>query len=225
MGDGVHLGYRLYIHKQGAPVILFHHGNGETAPDYDHIAPYFQRIVGASLLVVDFRGYGWSSGRPTFTSLIGDTEPLITALPGILAAATLTDSPLYLMGRSMGSAPTVHLAYTHPEHFKGVILESGFADLLSVMVRLGYPGHLLGNLIDPVGNERKIASVTLPLLLIHGAEDTLIPVQHAERMLKASGAGQKRFLKVPGAGHNNLLAVALREYFSAIAELISTTPL
>jgi len=219
-GDIV-LGYRLFVHEPGAPVILFHHGNGEIAPDYTYFAPEYHDLVGASLLVVDFRGYGWSTGRPTFRALLSDTEAVLKALPEILAKAGLANSPLFAMGRSMGSAPTIHMAHEHPECFRGIIIESGFADLLSVMVRLGYPAHLLGNIVDPVANMRKMGKIDLPLLIIHGEADTLIPVQHAQRLYEAAVSKQKTLLRVPHAGHNNLLAVASDQYFTAIKTFIS----
>src|SRR5688572_25314222 len=58
--DGIKLGYRCYIHQAVAPVLLFFHGNGEVASDYDSFARYYHE-AGVSLLVVDFRGYGWSN--------------------------------------------------------------------------------------------------------------------------------------------------------------------
>src|SRR5258708_2910432 len=68
--DNVVLGYRLYAYQSNRPVIVYFHGNGEIAPDYDWIAPYFHRLAGVSLLVFDYRGYGWSTGQPSFSTLL-----------------------------------------------------------------------------------------------------------------------------------------------------------
>src|SRR5687768_1053356 len=93
----VALGYRLYRHQAGAPVILYWHGNGEIAPTSDYTAGEYLR-AGASLIVVDYRGYGWSTGTPRFSTLLSDAETAAATLPAILEAAGLGESPVFLMG-------------------------------------------------------------------------------------------------------------------------------
>src|SRR5512135_2563945 len=56
---GIVLGGQLYPATPDAPVILFFHGNGEIAEDYDDIAPMYAQL-GITLLVMDYRGYGTS---------------------------------------------------------------------------------------------------------------------------------------------------------------------
>ncbi|MBK8027185.1 MAG: alpha/beta fold hydrolase [Chloroflexi bacterium] len=168
--EGVALGYRFYMHGAGSPIILYFHGNGEIASDYDGIAPFFQEI-GASLLVVDYRGYGWSTGFPLASKLLPDAEAVVAALPSMFATAKVSESRLFVMGRSLGSAPAVHAACTFPDRFQGLILESGFADMPSVMRRLGIQPErfsLTEQELAPVGNARKVRSLHLPLLVIHG---------------------------------------------------------
>ena len=65
------------------PVVVYFHGNGEIASDYGTIAPMYHH-AGASLLVVDYRGYGWSTGQPRLSTLLSDTEFVCVALPDIL---------------------------------------------------------------------------------------------------------------------------------------------
>jgi alpha-beta hydrolase superfamily lysophospholipase len=216
-GDVV-LGYRLYKYEPGEPVILYFHGNGEIASDYDDLADMYHGI-GTSLLIVDYRGYGWSTGQPKVSSLVTDVEAVFAALPTVLEG--LGNPPLFVMGRSLGSAPAIHLAHTHPEAFKGLILESGFAQILPLLLRLGLPAQLMSNLPDPIGNLDKIGEITLPLLVIHGERDDLIPVTHGQSLYDASPAEQKKILRIFGAGHNNLLSVGLQEYFTAIGDLLS----
>ena len=156
--DGVSLGYRFYVHQADAPVILYFHGNGEIASDYDGIARLFFEI-GTSLLVVDYRGYGWSTGSPLASTLLSDAEAVVPALPSVLSNAKVGDVPVFLMGRSLGSAPAVHLAYTFPDRFKGLIIESGFADIPSVMRRLGIQPEMFSlpeQVLAPIGNARKL---------------------------------------------------------------------
>ncbi|MBN2306237.1 MAG: alpha/beta fold hydrolase [Anaerolineae bacterium] len=223
VADGVVLGYRLYPHtKSSAPVILFFHGNGEVASDYDMFARDYHR-AGASLLVVDYRGYGWSTGKPLVSALLADVEPVIAALPGVLDVVDLAGAPLYVMGRSLGSAPAIHAAHTHPDRFKGMIIESGFARATRLLARLGLPSVLTDRLPDPVANDKKMAGITLPLLVIHGERDNLIPVENGQALYDASPAAIKRILRVPGAGHNDLLMIGIETYFKALGQFIDDT--
>jgi len=217
VSDDVVLGYRLFSAKAELPVVVFFHGNGEVASDYDDIAPHFQR-AGASLLVVDFRGYGWSSGQPSVPTLLSDVDAVYEALPGLLDDAGIIGD-LFVMGRSLGSAPAIHLVHEYPDTFAGLILESGFAHIVPLMARLGLPTERLAGLPDPVGNVRKLAEVDLPLLVIHGERDTILPVENGQALYDTA-PGKKRLLRVPRAGHNDLLFYAIDEYFEAIADFI-----
>lgn len=210
----VALGYRLYRHEAGAPVIMYWHGNGEIAPVYDYFAGEFHR-AGASLIVVDYRGYGWSTGTPRFSTLLSDAEMAADALPAILHVAGLDDSPCYLMGRSLGSAPSIHLAHWRPEQFKGLIIESGFSLVLPLLARLGLMPPAMDT-PDPMGNLDKMRDIRTPLLVIHGENDQLIPVSNGQALYDASPAENKRILRVRHAGHNDLLMVEPDAYFDAI---------
>ncbi len=219
--DDVVLGYRLYVHQPDAPLILYFHGNGEIASDHDILAPLYRRC-GASLLVVDYRGYGWSTGTPLVSALLADALVVGQALPGICQEAGLApEVPVVVMGRSLGSAPAIHLAYTHPGRLRGLIVESGFAHALPLLARLGLPAGVLGSIPDPIGNARKMGAVDLPLLVIHGERDTLIPVANGQALYDASPAARKRLLRIPEAGHNDLLFVGWEAYFQAIAAFIA----
>ena len=68
--EGVTIGCRLFTADKDVPTILFFHGNGEIVSDYDAVGPlYVEQHL--NLLVTDYRGYGWSDGTPTFSTLIG----------------------------------------------------------------------------------------------------------------------------------------------------------
>ncbi len=219
-GDIV-LGYRLYAYPELEPVILYFHGNGEIASDYDDIAPEFER-AGASLLVVDYRGYGWSTGQPLVSALLSDTEAVNNALPGILQQAGLSEKAVLVMGRSLGSACAIHIAHRHPERFKGLIIESGFAHAIPLLARLGLPVERLGSIPDPIGNLQKIRTLDMPLLVIHGELDSLIPVTNGQALYDASPARLKRIVRIEGAGHNDLLMYGLGQYFDAIAQFMAS---
>jgi alpha-beta hydrolase superfamily lysophospholipase len=217
--DDIVLGYRLFTPPQAAEaVIVYFHGNGEVASDYDYVAPLFFQ-VSAALLVVDYRGYGWSSGQPLTSTLLSDADAVPPALPDILSA-DLRQKPLIIMGRSLGSAPAIHLAYHHAAQFKGLIVDSGFADMPSVFRRLGIPVNLDAVTDVPVGNVARMKAITMPLLVIHGENDQLLPVENGQLLFDASPSTQKTLLRIPGAGHNNIMAIGAAQYVAAMSAFI-----
>jgi fermentation-respiration switch protein FrsA (DUF1100 family) len=66
----------------------------------------------------------------------------------------------------------------------------------------------------------KVQSITLPLLIIHGEWDNLIPPSHAYYLFETVGSKVKRLEIIPGAGHNDMMLVGIEQYFSAIKEFI-----
>lgn len=216
--DQVVLGYRFFINQQDSPVILYFHGNGEVVSDYVYFWDDY-KAIGVSLLVVDYRGYGWSTGRPLTTKMLPDAEVVADKLPKILEAAGVNqDVPIFIMGRSLGSAPAIYLALTKANLFKGLIVESGYADAPSLFGRLGIviPDGMRKDDLLPINNVSKMKRVTLPLLIIHGEIDNLIPLSHGKENFTASPVADKQLLVISGAGHNNLTSVGLEPYFSAL---------
>ncbi len=218
--DDVALGYRLFVPAGDARcLVLFFHGNGETAPDYDSIAQFYLQL-GMALLVVDYRGYGWSTGEPQTTKLLTDGDAVMKALPVIRTHRSLDDVPLFVMGRSLGSGPAIYLGEQYPQQFKGMIIESGFAETPSLFQRLGIQIDL-SQLSDlPVNNAKRLSWVQLPLLVIHGDLDMILPLEHGQQLFEASPVKNKTFLRIPSAGHNDILLRAADSYFTAISDFV-----
>ena len=127
---------RLYPASAEAPAILYFHGNGEIAADYDFVAPAYTAL-GLTLLVIDYRGYGASDGTPTATNLLLDAVAVFEAASDVFEDNLLSPAQLYLMGRSLGSAAAIEVALQAGERMAGLIIESGFADTLALLTRLG----------------------------------------------------------------------------------------
>lgn len=218
---GAELGYRLYRHADPcAPLLLFWHGNRATVANYDLLAPHF-RQAGVSLLVLDYRGYGWSTGKPGGSTLLPDAEAVLSNLPLLLERHGLApDVPLYSAGRSLGSAPAIHLAYRFPRRFCGLLVESAFAHAPDVLGYFRLPRRWLDALPDPLGNPDKIASVYLPTLIVHGETDRLIHITHGETLYARSAARWKRLVRVPEIGHTQLMHKAPALYTHALRALL-----
>ena len=215
VADDISLSCRFFPVAQSQPTILFFYGNGETAADYDNIAPVYNQ-VGVNFFVADYRGYGNSGGLPTFSTMLADAHQVRDEVGRILQAGQFTGD-LYVMGRSMGRHAAFELATNSPEGaLKGVIIESG--------------RPILGNFchgVNPAtaealetGYRAKVASINMPALVIHGEMDTLAPVEQAWEMYESFASQQKSIVTIPGAGHNDLLFRGINEYFTAVRDFV-----
>jgi alpha-beta hydrolase superfamily lysophospholipase len=196
LGDArVHV--RCHVAANARCTLLLFHGNGEVAADYDAAAERFAAL-GAALAVAEFRGYGRSGGVPTLRALISDAHPIADAVPG---------APLIVMGRSLGGAAAHELFARPTDRMAGVILESAFCDLGNLIRRRGLspPAAFTADELATFDPATKIAAGRLPLLVLHGACDTLIdPSEAATAHDAASAAADRQLVLVPDRGHNDL---------------------
>jgi len=220
---GLTLGARLYPARPDSPALLYFHGNGEIAADYDDLAPLYTRL-GITLLVADYRGYGTSGGMPTASALLADAVTLFDRLGPLLEGCGLLPPRLYAMGRSLGSVAAVEVALHAGGRLAGLIVESGFADTFALLRRLGRRVQGADEEQDGFANAVKLSRVTAPTLIIHGEGDRLIPAADGRELYRASAAADKRLLLIPGAGHNDLLFVGLSAYLAAIRDFVQGPP-
>lgn len=221
VGGGCSVGCKIYVAQPDAPVLLYFHGNGEIAADYDEIAPLYAGI-GATLLVADFRGYGSSDGEPSASTLVSDAMAVYNGIGTLLSGRGIAISDLFVMGRSMGSVPAIEIASRVGDDIAGLIVESGFSDTFGLIERIGYlqvPG--VNEERDGFNNAGKIARVSAPTLVIHGEVDSLIPVTDGRELHARCSAANKRLVTIPGAGHNDLMMRGMRPYFDGIRDLLN----
>ena len=211
-GETLHLRWHRLL--DAAATVLLFHGNGEVVADYDDVAPSFA-AVGAELAVVDYRGYGGSTGAPTLRNAITDAGVVLAAL---LGEAT---HPVVVMGRSLGSACAAEL-YGQPPiaGVFGYILESGFIDLTALTQRRGLapvtPTAEEVAVFDPLP---KLQRGRAPLLVLHGDDDTLILPAEGRAAFAAAGTADKQLVLVPGRGHNDVSSSDV--YWRALGGMIS----
>jgi uncharacterized protein len=216
---GIRLGARFFAAGGEAPTILFFHGNGEIVSDYDDIGPGFA-AEGLNFLVVDYRGYGRSDGTPTVTAMLADAHAVLTEVRSWLAEEGY-HGPLLVMGRSLGSASAIELMAAHQGELAGLIIDSGFAFTMPLLLCLGVDVQALGlTEADGFRNQLKIAQISKPTYILHAQHDQIIPVQSAEVLQAQCGARSKEFSVVPGADHNTIFERAGRLYFQAIRRFV-----
>lgn len=207
--DGVALSAVWRPNRESGLTLLLSHGNAENL---DHLDPFLVELHGAgfSIFSYDYRGYGRSRGRPTEKGVYLDIEAAWRHLTGPLGVPR---SRVVLLGRSIGSGPTLWLASR--EKPGGVILEGAFTSGQRTL----FPFPIFP--FDQFPNLHRIRRLSCPLLVIHGLNDQVIPVRHGRALFAA--APEPRFgLWVEGAGHNDVFGVAPELYLKALRDFAKT---
>jgi fermentation-respiration switch protein FrsA (DUF1100 family) len=209
---------RFYVSDEKLPWVLYFHGNGEVASDYDDIAPLYHE-AGLNLVVADYRGYGASQGDPTFTNMVKDAHRLFPVIRATLAEKNLSNK-MYVMGRSLGSIPALELAYAYPEVLWGLIIESGFTSFAHMIRNLG----LIQGDTETFNNKciEMVENIVIPALVIHGEYDQLVSLKQGVFLYRHLGSSPKSMLIIPGADHNDILYFGEEKYFKVIREFIET---
>ncbi|MCC6237114.1 MAG: alpha/beta hydrolase [Dehalococcoidia bacterium] len=217
VASGISVGARFFGANPEWPTLLYFHGNGEIASDYDDISSIYEDR-GMNLFVAEFRGYGASGGIPTVEALVGDAHPIASAFHAFLDVEGYTGAR-WIMGRSMGAQAALEAAAQAPTRFGGLIIESGAGNIRRSLERYGLLDTERGGLLAKAHDE-KIASIALPTLIIHGQYDDLVPLARAHELFELMTVEPRQLVTIPEAGHNDLLWVGEQLYFDSIVAFI-----
>ena len=182
--------------RDDKPTILYFHGNAANAANR---APRIELIRenGFGVLYLNNRGYGGSGGRPTEEDNVADAIAAYDHLIGFGVPA----ARIVAYGESLGSGQAVRLATARS--VAAVVLEAPLTSTVDV-ARRTYFWLPLGLLItDKYNNERNIRSVTAPVLILHGEQDGVIPVEMGLRVYRAANE-PKRIELFPQGTHDDL---------------------
>ena len=183
--------------KQPHPlgVVFYLHGNAGNLVSWTTGVDFYRR-VNYDLFIVDYRGYGKSTGHiENEAQLHADARAAYDAM-----APLYRDKPIVIYGRSLGTALAASLARDVQPRL--LVLVSPFSSLAASAAQ-AYPWAPGWVLKYPLRTDVIIGDVKSPILLIHGSEDKLIPLSHSER-LKALARSPVELLVVPGAGHGDI---------------------
>jgi uncharacterized protein len=177
------------------PVVIFFHGNGDFLAGR---AWRFRQLTadGTGLVALSYRGYAGSTGLPTEDGLLLDAAAAYE-----FAAARYAPDRIAVWGFSLGTGPAVALAAKRP--IGKLILEAPYtstADVAAAMLPY-VPVRLL--MKDQFRSDKRISTVTAPLLLLHGERDSVIAIAFGERLYDLA-RGPKRFVRFPDGDHDNL---------------------
>ena len=159
------------------PAVIFAHGNAELIDFWpEYLKPLSRN--GIHLLLVEYPGYGRSSGRPSDKSI---TRAFTAAYDQLIARNTVDPDRIILFGRSIGGGAICSLAKARPS--AGLILLSTFTSISSFAPRYGLFPFMIR---DPMDNLGVLMEYPRPVLILHGKQDELIPFSHAKALASAS---------------------------------------
>lgn len=215
------IGGFFYLNNLNYPTILLFHGNGEIAADYQYFKDFFFQC-GINLAVIDFRGYGFSSGEPYYTSLITDALPIYNEFYKWLIKNNFNNS-IFILGRSLGSICASEIGSHNPDSLRGVIFESGFASIYDMMSGLfGVSGsEIKPEFLSEYSNDTRIRKFKKPVLVIHGTLDSIIPYSQGKLIFENVPLDvEKKLVLIKGAGHNNISSYEV-EYIDPLKRFIN----
>ena len=174
-----------------APVVIYGHGNAEIIDYWPDEFRWFTDL-GMGLLLVEFPGYGRSSGTPSEESI---TEAFVAAYDRLVSRPDVDASRILLFGRSLGAGAVCQLAARRPS--RAMVLLSTFTGTRAFAPRYLIPPFLVR---DPFDNLAVVRGYDRPVLVIHGRRDHIIPFSHAEKLAQA---GDRVRLIAYDCGHND----------------------
>ncbi len=193
-----------------APLVIYCHGNAELIDFQDFVLAGYRRL-GVSVLLPEYRGYGRSAGRPSQAAIVEDVvrfRDLLIGRPGVDA------SRIILHGHSLGGGVAAQVAVVRRP--AALILQSTFTSLASFSGRYLAPSFLARH---PFRTDRVLPGLDLPLLIMHGARDDIVPVTHGRRLRALAPAAMYMefdcgHLDMPGDGHHEAYWRLIRRFLS-----------
>ncbi len=213
--DGARL-HGWLLRPKGAPLgtILFLHGNAENMSTHVN-GVLWLALSGYRVLLVDYRGYGRSEGKPTMAGVHTDA---LAAIDALFAMDEVDKDRVAVLGQSLGGSIAVYAVANspHKDRVRALIVDSAFSGYreiarekvgeISVLKLFRSP---LSRLVTDRYSARlwigRVAPV--PLLVIHGDADRVVPAAHGERLYALAGEPKSLWI-VPGAGHIESFASA-----------------
>ncbi len=199
--------------RPGRPTILYFHGNaGNLAGRTDRIRVF--KNAGYGIIVMSYRGYSGGTGSPSEAANISDGLHVYDWLVSNGTAA----GDVVLYGESLGSGVATQVAVQR--HIAGLILDAPFSSLVEVAQR-AYPFVPVGPFLkERYQSDGFIDLIDVPLLILHGARDQVIPVEFGQSLFETAKQ-PKKIVVFPKGNHSDLFEHGA---FDRIRDFLETLP-
>ncbi|KAM3536605.1 hypothetical protein MY4038_000060 [Beauveria bassiana] len=209
-------------HKNSRVTILMFHGNAGNIGHRLPIARMILNTTGCNVFMLEYRGYGTSTGEPDESGLNIDAQ---TGLNYLRDRAETRHHSYFIFGQSLGGAVGIKLASKNQSRgdVAGLILENTFLSMRKLIPSVIPPAKYLTLLCHQVwASESVLPTIDkVPILFISGLQDEIVPPEHMKRLFEISAAPSKIWKPLPGGDHNS--SVLEEGYFEAIQEFVNET--
>lgn len=195
VAPGVRINGLHFYRDQPRGLILYLHGNTRSIKGWAKYSKDFYRY-GYDVVLVDYRGFGKSTGKRGETEMLGDIQFVYDSLK-----KDYPENHLVIYGRSLGSGFATKIASdNHPRY---LILDAPYYNFVKVVERFApfIPMRFL--LRFQLRTDLWLPKVKCPIYIIHGTRDWLIPIRHSEQLQKID-QNRITLIRIHGGGHNNL---------------------
>lgn len=205
-------------HNSKVTVLMFH-GN---AGNIGHRLPIARMLIartGCNVFMLEYRGYGISTGAPDESGLNMDAQ---TALDYLRDRAETRGHQIVVYGQSLGGAVGIKLVAKNQGKgdIAGLVLENTFLSMRKLIPSIMPPAKYLAYLCHQVwASDSLIPSINVPTLFLSGLQDEIVPPIHMKRLYDLSKAPVKIWKPLPGGDHNS--SVVEEGYFEAITDFLT----
>lgn len=212
---------RFYFAAKEAPTLLYFYDGNESISAVSIIAEGYQ-TSGVNVFVVSMRGYDGNPGTPSLATLLSDSKTLFPLVTDWLAKKEYSGA-LFVLGRSIGSICAMEAVLDNEDAIKGMIIESAINATIPYLQAIGVDESQL-DFLEEDGFDiiTKIEKIKIPTMILHGARDTIVPIDQAENLQSCSGARSKQFFVIPGADRDNLVQTAGPLYYQTMKKFFDT---
>jgi hypothetical protein len=203
--DGLRL-HGWWLPATGAALgsVLHLHGNAANVSNHLPLVAWLP-AAHFNVLMLDYRGFGRSEGKPTLDGVVEDAA---AALRYLRARPGVDAQRLIVLGQSLGGATALRMLARDSDGVRLAVIEAAFASYRGIARDAALRSLVLAPFLpvalpalparsdDPVGALQRIQ---VPLLLVHGTADEVIPFSHGEQL--AAAAPGAEFIRIDGARH------------------------
>ena len=196
-------------------IIFFHGANGNVST-YQYITkPLVEN--GFQIVMIDMRGYGKSTGKPTHLNVASDGQKMFDYL---IARQDIKNTKIYIYGASLGSQIATHLAKDNQAKISGLIIDGGMSSFTDIAIQFSpqYKEVIEKFLVSPYSAKEDVKALTdVPKLFIYSKGDSTVPFSQGE-LIYANAPEPKQFIEFSGE-HIQAMVVDKNRIVTAIEKL------
>ena len=180
-------------HTNNTTVLYFHGAGGNVTSYVQFVKPLIDN--GYKVIMIDFRGYGKSSGKPTHLNIASDAQIIFNSIKN---EKEFANEKILIYGSSMGSQVAANLAKNNQGKINGLVLDGGISSFTNIALEYApkdYAPIIKQNLISPYSAMEDIKAISsIPVLLIHSKEDKEVSFSNFETVSENANANISKWI-------------------------------